>query len=223
MHYWAKGGLPSDEEHIRRITRLTPRQWSTSRDLLRSFFGDHWKHQRIERDLAQAFEISKVNSANARKSHESRRRTATIPQETEKNASLSKELIEDSIKEKESKRERSNRGSRLPPDWRPSDHDWHSACDAIGENRAMAELKKFEDHWKAQPGSKGVKADWPATWRNWCRRAAEYGGGKNNGTFGSSGKVGFSGMAAKLRQQIRDEELFDRRTAPEDLQPVNGR
>jgi hypothetical protein len=28
---------------------------------------------------------------------------------------------------------------------------------------------KFRDHWAALPGQRGVKVDWLATWRNWCR------------------------------------------------------
>jgi hypothetical protein len=28
----------------------------------------------------------------------------------------------------------------------------------------------FRDYWIAQPGQKGVKTDWTATWRNWVRR-----------------------------------------------------
>jgi hypothetical protein len=32
----------------------------------------------------------------------------------------------------------------------------------------------FRDHWKAQPCSKGIKADWEATWRNWCRRETTF-------------------------------------------------
>jgi hypothetical protein len=28
---------------------------------------------------------------------------------------------------------------------------------------------KFRDHWVALPGGRGVKTDWFATWRNWCR------------------------------------------------------
>ncbi|KIA63033.1 hypothetical protein FG87_21970 [Nocardia vulneris] len=36
-----------------------------------------------------------------------------------------------------------------------------------------AEHAKFVDHWKSQPGSRGCKADWTATWRNWIRRAGE--------------------------------------------------
>ena len=35
------------------------------------------------------------------------------------------------------------------------------------------EMQKFCDYWKAQPGQKGVKLDWPATWRNWVRRVIE--------------------------------------------------
>jgi len=28
---------------------------------------------------------------------------------------------------------------------------------------------QFKDYWIAQPGQKGVKLDWEATWRNWVR------------------------------------------------------
>jgi hypothetical protein len=34
------------------------------------------------------------------------------------------------------------------------------------------EADRFRDYWIAQPGAKGIKLDWPATWRNWIRRAA---------------------------------------------------
>lgn len=35
------------------------------------------------------------------------------------------------------------------------------------------EMQKFRDWWKAAPASKGVKLDWPATWRTWCRSFLE--------------------------------------------------
>lgn len=35
------------------------------------------------------------------------------------------------------------------------------------------EMAKFCDYWNSMPGQKGVKLDWPATWRNWCRRVKE--------------------------------------------------
>ena len=76
MHYWIKGGLPDDEGIIARISRLTPRQWSQSRDLLRSLFYDHWRHHRIDRELAQAIEISNKRSASAKQMHSKRNASA---------------------------------------------------------------------------------------------------------------------------------------------------
>ncbi len=31
------------------------------------------------------------------------------------------------------------------------------------------EAERFADHWHAKAGKDGVKLDWQATWRNWCR------------------------------------------------------
>lgn len=72
MFYWTKGSLPKDEESIRRITRMTVRQWSQSRDVLRSLFGDDWRHKRCDHEIEQAVEKSKVNSANAKRRHSER-------------------------------------------------------------------------------------------------------------------------------------------------------
>jgi hypothetical protein len=33
------------------------------------------------------------------------------------------------------------------------------------------EVAKFRDYWIAQPGQRGVKLDWNATFRNWVRSA----------------------------------------------------
>ena len=56
-------------------------------------------------------------------------------------------------------------GSRLPDEWQPSEPGYDGATPGT--------LAKFRDYWRAQPGAKGRKADWDATWRNWCRRDAE--------------------------------------------------
>jgi uncharacterized protein YdaU (DUF1376 family) len=71
-HYWAHGCLPNDETTIARITRMTPRQWSQSRDVLRSLFVDNWRHKRIDKELGKAIEKSNINSANARRRHSDR-------------------------------------------------------------------------------------------------------------------------------------------------------
>jgi uncharacterized protein YdaU (DUF1376 family) len=72
MHYWTKGSLPSDDDTVRRITRLDKRQWVAHRDILASMFLTGWRHKRIDNELAKAIEKSKANSANAHKRHAER-------------------------------------------------------------------------------------------------------------------------------------------------------
>lgn len=62
------------------------------------------------------------------------------------------------------------RSTRLPKDWEPDEHlvDW-TAINTPSQIVADV-LEVFRDYWIAQPGQKGVKADWDATWRGWVRR-----------------------------------------------------
>ena len=62
---------------------------------------------------------------------------------------------------------REKRASRLPEDWAPEPEP------EIEADIAARELPRFADYWRAQPGAKGRKLDWQATWRNWCRKARE--------------------------------------------------
>ena len=63
------------------------------------------------------------------------------------------------------------RAFRLPDDWQPD----HSFGEAEGFSTAEInrEADKFRDHWRQQPGQKGVKLDWTAAWRNWIRKSAD--------------------------------------------------
>ena len=65
------------------------------------------------------------------------------------------------------------RGTRLPADWTlPADwKEWALAEQPDWtEQYCMKVSFLFADYWKSVAGSKGVKADWQATWRNWVRR-----------------------------------------------------
>jgi uncharacterized protein YdaU (DUF1376 family) len=64
------------------------------------------------------------------------------------------------------------RGSRLPQDWQPDAADRAEAA-RLGMTRISTarEADRFRDYWVAIPGQRGVKLDWHATWRNWCRKA----------------------------------------------------
>jgi len=68
------------------------------------------------------------------------------------------------------------RGSRLPVDWKPDEElisfARENGCDP---DHVSA---KFRDYWLGVSGHRGVKLDWRATFRNWCRSDAERGGSK---------------------------------------------
>lgn len=65
-------------------------------------------------------------------------------------------------------------GSRLPADWEPSSQDFDfAASTGMSHDAIFREADRFRDYWIGQAGAKGRKADWPATWRNWIRRANE--------------------------------------------------
>jgi hypothetical protein len=68
------------------------------------------------------------------------------------------------------------RGTRLPQDWKLLRRDALWAMQEVGltEAEVRAEAEVFKDHWLAQPGMKGRKSDWKATWRNWVRRRPEF-------------------------------------------------
>jgi uncharacterized protein YdaU (DUF1376 family) len=61
------------------------------------------------------------------------------------------------------------RASRLPADWSPSEADELFCQTERPDLRASEVAARFRDYWTAQPGAKGRKTDWPATWRNWVR------------------------------------------------------
>jgi hypothetical protein len=66
------------------------------------------------------------------------------------------------------------RGTRLPKPWAlpRAWGDWALAeFPAWGVDTVRNEAAKFADHWHAKVGQDARKADWFATWRNWCRNA----------------------------------------------------
>ena len=65
------------------------------------------------------------------------------------------------------------RGTRIPDGWQPDQAlaDWTRANAPAAAT--VLELDRFRDYWTAQPGAKGRKTDWAATWRNWARRCQE--------------------------------------------------
>lgn len=61
------------------------------------------------------------------------------------------------------------RGSRLPDGWQPSAADLDFCRQRRPDLDPVEVVDRFRDYWQAQPGAKGRKANWSATWRNWVR------------------------------------------------------
>jgi hypothetical protein len=72
------------------------------------------------------------------------------------------------------KPKRESQGSRLDRDWQLPD-DWRqwarTTFPQTTAERLTVEADTFRDYWISAPSQRGRKADWEATWRNWCRKA----------------------------------------------------
>lgn len=66
------------------------------------------------------------------------------------------------------------RATRIPDGFTPSPAD-HAKAKQLGFTDADLDriTVEFIDYWRGIPGQRGVKLDWPATWRNRVRQVAE--------------------------------------------------
>jgi hypothetical protein len=107
------------------------------------------------------------------------------------------------------------RGARLPPDAVLSD-DWLHAAQSIrndlGEIAIGLIFDEFKDHWIAAAGSRGVKSDWLATWRNWVRRERGFKPGKvelRPLTGRQAAVSSYAAQAAEARGEIPGKRIID--------------
>jgi hypothetical protein len=128
---------------------------------------------------------SDVSTGRVKRFRERERNVSSTVSETEMERPQITETETETEKKVESARKR---GARLAPDWKPSTEDGNEACRKLGGPiPASQELLKFHDYWKAQPGQRGTKLDWDATWRNWIRNAR---GSQNNGKTEDNPRAG---------------------------------
>lgn len=76
----------------------------------------------------------------------------------------------------EAKPKRKITGTRLPDGWFPSRTDANLRTEresGLTDRELQDALDNFRDYWAAQPGQRGRKANWDATWRNWVRRDSQ--------------------------------------------------
>lgn len=94
-------------------------------------------------------------------------------------------IFEDAQQSKPKKKgcaaDREDRGTRLPAEWRLSAELQKYALDiGLRPREVQTEERKFRDYWIQQPGQRGIKLKWDATWRNWCLSMLERAGRQPN-------------------------------------------
>lgn len=183
MDYWRNGAPPDDDAVLANITRTSSGNWKKIRAALIHFFAIEkglWIHARIEREIKEAAESKGKAQEKATKAAEARWGKAAASNAPGNASSIDQAVLKEcpspspspSIKPK-SKAESTN-ATRLPPDWQPN-----AAMRAFCETEQPgidpdAIADRFRDYWIAQPGIKGRKADWQATWRNWVRNERQH-------------------------------------------------
>lgn len=105
---------------------------------------------------------------------ERKRKSTGIPPESAETP-VSPILLESKIKNsKKQNSDRPSRGTRIEPDWSPSQAEREFAnAEGLSNAEIDREAARFRDYWKGRAGSGGVKLDWTATWQNWIRSTAE--------------------------------------------------
>lgn len=110
----------------------------------------------------------------------------------QKLATARPETEERQRREETEERQTRSRGSRLLPDWRPSEILEAWAVKERPDLEMPAVVAKFGDYWRGVPGSRGMKLDWEATFRNFIR--TEKPGSKPKA-------IDFDAFAAKLEAE----------------------
>ncbi len=157
----------SPEEHGRRIIRIDEhRAWGW-------LVVNYAKYRAIRSEEDRREQNREAQARWREKNKQSKPASATG--ETDKPIQRQRQKQEEESQKKEARKRAAPQACRLSPDWVPSAED-SAFAESVGfvNGKAALEAAKFRDYWTALPGAKGVKSDWPATWRNWCRKAGEF-------------------------------------------------
>jgi len=164
MYYDSEQKIPLDTQWVARRIRVVQ---SVVEDVLNDMFvkqDDGWFHARCHEVILQYHSMAEKNRANGKLGGRRKNPVGSHLQPIDK-ATINQELITNNHKLIEKK----TLGKRLANDFNMPDA-WGKFCEK--ERSDLTPIKVFEqfkDYWISQPGQKGVKLDWFATWRNWVR------------------------------------------------------
>ena len=199
LYYDTEQPLPIDAAWLcRKIIARTDEESTAVEQTLNEFFSETptgWYHDRCEAEI-DSYRANMSQKAQAgRASAEARRlkrqqacngRSTEVEQPgngtptNRKPLTVNHEPEDQEIGTTSAPPKSNKRGTRIADDWGPDEEltQWAKAKRPdldLGET-----VEAFKDHWRAAAGAKGLKLDWPATFRNWVRSSFES-RGKTNG------------------------------------------
>ena len=164
--------IPLETQVVMRRLRLGSEHETSLLNVLSDFFvkgNEGYVQPRIGLEINEYHAQAEKNKANGKLGGRPKKTQSVIsgnPDESQKNPNHKpvtnnhKPITKDKT---------ATRGSRLPANWKPDAElaEWSKT------ERPDLDLRKvfaeFTDYWNSVAGSKGIKLDWSATWRNWVR------------------------------------------------------
>ena len=177
-YYLREGPLPFDPREIARLIRLR-NNMDEIESVLSEFFvltDSGWVHTRCDAEIvrmkdkqakAKASAAASVNARLAKVQRTLNERSTDVELPTP--TPTPTPVVIDAPQ-----RAANKRGTRLPQDWLlpKAWGEWAlSEFKTWTPDVVRVEADKFRDFWHGKAGRDATKADWQATWRNWCRNA----------------------------------------------------
>jgi len=169
-YYLDEKPIPLETQVVSRRLRLgSDMEFSSLQNVLSDFFKEGktgYVHKRIEVEIKDYQEQVEKNKNNGKLGGRPKKTQVVIdgfPNESQNNPNHKPLTINHKPIDK------NKRGSRLSSDFLFTG-EWLAFCkQERPELEPVQTFEKFKDYWIAQPGQKGVKLNWDATWRNWVR------------------------------------------------------
>lgn len=185
-YYRREKPIPLDPgETFRLVRAVTAVQKKAVSTVLEEFFleeEDGWHNKRADEEIAKAVGKgmkAKVSAgkrwhpekdANAMRTHSEGNAKAMLEQDAKAMLPITNSQEPIAKNQERAERQQRSQGSRLPPGWFPSESLKAWAEKERNDLEVNSVIASFRDYWIAVPGSKGLKLDWDATFRNWVRK-----------------------------------------------------
>lgn len=169
LYYLSEKPIPLETEWVfRRLAARTEVEQKAIQAVLRDFFKETpegYTHTRCDLEIREYKHKAETARANGKRGGRPTKTDPVISGMQEKSGSQAnhKPLT---INHKP----RGERGTRLPTDWKPTAEDIQFCKTTRPDLDPQRVADDFRDYWVAVAGAKGVKLDWPATWRGWVRK-----------------------------------------------------